>query len=330
MRVFALTPLLALLSSCAPEEAPPPPAEEKPENTCGADINTLAGSAWVWLDPNAGDKPSPIARLKFEDAGGALKAKYSAKSLGDVYEYNCSVKGGLATCIETDTHAEAFCKAWAASHDGVCDPAAVAQATGIPQADFDAVAKKVNDELKKLKGEEKENQKKADNSPNNKIRGKFVVAINTGTCQLTLQDKYQTMVDGRVNEYENVLGTAKFAKAKEEYIWESCKDTDSAWAPGPDDQHAAVQPAGTIKFSAILQKDQKGAADCSYTADVYKDWVKYQPDLVAGTDAKFGPRWDAQIPLADAGRHAVFFDRWKTCGDKKDRIGLACAVVRIE
>ena len=329
MRVLAFIPVLALLSACAPEEEAPP-AEEKPADTCGVDINKLGGTSWVWLDPNAGDKPNPIARLKFEDAGGAVKAKYSAKSLGDVYDYNCSIKGGLATCNEADSHAEAYCKAWAATHDGVCDPAAVAQATGLPQADFDAVAKKVNDDLKKLKGEEKENQKKADNSPNNKIRGKFVVAVNSGTCQLTLQDKYQTMVDGRVNEYENVLGTAKFDKAKEDYIFESCKDVDSAWAPGPDDQHAAVQPPGTIKVSAILQKDQKGAADCKYTADVYKDWVKSQPDLPAGEDAKFGPRWDVQVPLSEVGRHAVFFDRWKTCGDKKERIGLTCAVVRIE
>ncbi|MFN7143635.1 MAG: hypothetical protein ACK4YP_07670 [Myxococcota bacterium] len=329
MRVAAISSLLVLVGACAPEQPATPAEEAAPADSCGVDINTLPGSSWVWLDPNAGDKPNPMARIRFEDAAGTLKAKYTAKSLGDVYDYTCTVKGGLATCLEDDVHAEAFCKAWAATHDGVCDPAAVAAATGIPQAEFDKVAKKVNDELKKLKPAEKETQRKADNNPNNKIRGKFLVAIDKGNCQLTLQDKYQTMVDGRLNEYENVLGTAKFNKAKEEYIYESCKDVDSAWAPGPDDQHAAVQPAGTIKFSAILPKDQKADAACTYTADVYKDWVKTQGDVAAGTDAKYGPRWDVSVPFSDQGRHAVYFDRWKTCGGNKERIGLTCAVVRI-
>ena len=186
-------------------------------------------------------------------------------------------------------------------------------------------------ELKKLKKDEKDMQRKADNSPNNKIRGKFIVAVDKATCRVTLQDKYQTMVDGRVNEFENVLGTAKFEKAKEEYIFESCKDADSAWAPGPDDQHLAVQSPGTIKFSAMLQKEQqKGLDGCTLTADVYKDWVKTTPDVPATKDAKWGPRWDTQVEFTEPGKHAVYFDRWKTCGDKKERIGLTCAVVRIE
>lgn len=331
MRVAAMYPLFLLAAGCAPEAPPEPSKEEKPLDTCGVDINTLAGSSWIHLKPTAmGDTPNPMARIKFEESAGTLKARYTAGSLGDVYEYGCTIKGGLATCVETDAHAEAFCKAWAATHDGVCDPAAVAAATGIPQSEFDAVAAKVNDELKKLKPAEKETQRKADNNPNNKIRGKFLVAVDKGKCQLTLQDKYQTLVDGRLNEFENVLGTAKFNKAKEEYIYESCKDVDSAWAPGPDDQHAAVQPAGTIKFSAIVQKDQlKGAESCTWTADVYKDWVKAQTDIAAVADPKFGPRWNVDLPFSEEGRHAVYFDRWKSCDGKRERVGLTCAVVRI-
>ncbi len=330
MRLAAISPLVLLAAGCAPEQQAPP-VEEAPVDTCGVDINTLPGSSWIHSKPTAtGEQPNPMARIKFEDAAGTLKAKYTAGSLGDVYDYTCTVKGGLATCIEDDIHAEAWCKAWAATHDGVCDPAALAAATGLPQAELDKVAQKVNDEIKKLKPAEKEMQKKADNNPNNKIRGKFLVAVDKGKCQVTIQDKYQTMVDGRVNEYENVLGTAKFNKAKEEYIYESCKDVDSAWAPGPDDQHAAVQGPGTIKFSAILQKGQKGANGCTYSADVYKDWVKSQTDVAAVEDAKYGPRWDVQVPLTEVGRHAVYFDRWKTCDGKRERVGLACAVVRVE
>ncbi len=330
MRIVAISPLILLAVGCAPEQAEAP-KEDVPVDTCGVTAATLPGSSWIHQKPTAtGDQPNPMARVKFEDAAGTLKAKYTAGSLGDVYDYTCTVKGGLATCSEDDLHAEAWCKAWAATHDGVCDPVALAAATGFPQAELDKVATKVNDELKKLKPADKEAQKKADNNPNNKIRGKFMVAVDAGNCQLTLQDKYQTMVDGRVNEYENVLGTAKFNKAKEEYVYESCKDVDSAWAPGPDDTHLAVQPAGTIKFSAILQKDQlKGAESCTWTADVYKDWVKTQTDIAATADAKFGPRWNADLPLSEEGKHAIYFDRWKTCDGKRERVGLTCAVVRI-
>ncbi len=330
MRIPTIFALALLGAGCVPEpeakkaDAPPP-------DTCGVDITTLSGTSWVHLKPFAeGDKPNPMARIRFDETAGSLKAKYTAGSLGDVYDYTCTIQGKLATCNEDDLHAEAWCKAWAATHDGVCDPAGLSAASGLPQAEIEKVAAKVNDELKKLKPAERDMQRKADNNPNNKIRGKFQVAVDKGKCQVTLLDKYQTMVDGKVNEYENVLGTAKFEKAKEEYIFESCKDVDSAWAPGADDTHSAVQPAGTIKFSAILQKDQKGAAGCTYTADVYKDWVKSQSDVAATEDAKFGPRWDVQVPLTEAGKHAVYVDRYKTCGDKKEKIGLTCAVVRID
>jgi hypothetical protein len=331
MRFLAIPAILLTAVACDPpqEEAP----KEAPKaDTCGVDLTSLAGTSWVHLkpQPSGPDKPNPQARVHFVDTAGTLHAQYSAGSLGDVYDYACTINGKLGTCVEQGDHAEAWCKAWAATHDGVCDPAGVAAATGLPQADFDKVAQKVNDDIKKLKPDEKAMQKKADNSPNNKIRGKFQLAIDKSKCQLTLVDKYQTMVDGKVNEFENVLGTAKFQKASEEYTFESCKDVDSAWAPGPDDTHNAVQPAGTIKFSAILQKDQKGAPGCTYTADVYKDWVKAQTDVASTDDKKFGPRWDVQIPFAEEGKHAVYFDRYKTCGDKKERIGLTCAVVRIE
>ena len=36
------------------------------------------------------------------------------------------------------------------------------------------------------------------------------------------------------------------------------------------------------------------------------------------------------VPLAESGKHAIYFDRYKTCGDKKEKIGLTCAVVRID
>ncbi len=299
---------------------------------CQVDANKLPGTVWVYQAPQTvgPSKPEPAARVRFRDEGGALKADYTAGSTSDVFQYDCALKGKVATCLEAEYHAEAFCKAWAAVHEGVCDPAGVSAAAGIPLDVATKAAAVVNAELKKLKGDEIADQRKFDNSPRNKMRGTFRVAVDPGTCEITLQDKFQTMVDGKLLEYENVLGSAKFAQVTTDFTWESCKDADSAWSPGADDAHVPVQAGGAIKFSAILQKDQKGAKGCVYTADLYTDWVKSQSELTTTDDKKFGPRWDTTIPLAERGKHVVYFDRYKTCDGKRDRIGTACAMVRVE
>lgn len=326
----------ALLLACAPP--PPIEAPKAAKSSCELDGAALAGTAWMFNKPNdsGGYTPEPAARMRFRDGvgpdAGKTMADYTAGSQGSVYAYSCEFNASkkIGTCLETNNHADAFCKAYAASHDGVCDPAAVSTATGIPLDELTKVAETVNSELKKLKPAEKEVQRKADNSPNNKIRAKFNYAVDKASCGLTIQDKYQTMVDGKLNEYENVIGAGKFIKADQDYIFESCEDPDSAWAPGPDDEHLAVQPAGTIKFSAIFQKKEQGGAGCTYTADLYKDWVKTQSDLASVADPKWGPRFDATVPFTTKGKHVVYFDRFKTCGDKKERVGLTCAMVRVD
>jgi hypothetical protein len=331
-----IAPLVLLFGTACSTPEPAPKAETKPAApACGVDINSLDGTSWVHLKPQpAGpDKANPTARMKFAMADGKLTAKYTAGSLGDVYDYDCAINGKTATCLEKELHPEGWCHAWAATHDGVCDPAALASVLGVTPDVLKDAADKVTKEIKAIKKpDDRTAQMKADNSPNNKLRGKFLIAVDPGSCKLTVQDKYQTMVDSKINEYENVLGTAKFEKATEDYIYETCKDSDSAWAPSPSDdsKHEPVQSPGSVKFSAILQKDQKGAASCTYTADIYKDWVKVQSDVPSTDDKKYGPRWDTALPLMDAGRHAVYFDRYKTCDGKKEKIGLTCAIVRVE
>ncbi len=320
-----------LLALACEVPQPPPAKVEKPK--CELDVTKLGGTAWVYNKPMpAGPSvPDPTARMRFLDEGGATKANYTAGSSSDVFSYDCSVEGKILTCLETDPHLDAFCHASAAVHDGVCDAAEVAAATGAPADAIAKVKETVDAELKKLKGDEIAQQRKSDNNPNNKLRSIFKVAVDPATCGITVQDKYQTMVDGRRNEFENVLGSAKFIKADADYTWESCKDADSAWAPGADDQHSPVQAPGMIKFSAMLQKDQqKGLDGCTLTADIYKDWVKGQAELQSTVDKKWGPRWDTTISFTEPGKHVVYFDRHKTCDGKRERIGTTCAMVRVE
>lgn len=335
MRVhFLLTLLVAVLpvASCgSTEEKKEEPKKEAAPSGCDIDMTKLAGSAWVHLKATADGslQPNPQARLRFRDNAGALEADYTAASLGDVYKYECKLAGNIATCVEADEHLDAWCKAYAASHDGVCDPAAVGAALGIPAEKFKDVAIKVNKELKGLSKAETEVQRKVDNSPNNKIRAKFLVALNKGTCQLTLQDKYQTMVNGKLNEFENVLGAAPFGKATEEYFWTTCKDADNTKAPGPDGQHLIDQAMGTVKFVGSLGAKVRPDPGCTYTADVWRDWVKLTPDVPAAIE-KGQVTWTADVPLTSKGLHAVYFDRKKTCGDKVEVIGPTCATVRVQ
>ena len=315
-----------------PQPAPPPAKPKAP--ACELSLATLGGTSWLYLKPQeqGPDKPDPTARMRFRDEGGALKADYTAGSTSDVLNYACTSDGKIATCVESNPYTDAFCKGYAAVHDGVCDPAEVSRLTGIPLDVTTTAAKTVNAELKKLKGDAIALQRKSDNNRNNKMRGKFLVAIDKARCGLTVVDKYITMFDGAVHEFENVIGTARFAKSDTNYTWESCKDADAAWAPGPDDKHLAVQQSGTIKFSAILQKDQrKGvAAACTLTADVYADWVRTASDVPSVPDVAWGPRWNTQVSLSESGKHVIYFDRYKTCDGKKERIGMTCAQVRVE
>ncbi len=321
-----------LALACEMPQPPKPPAKPaKP--ACELDLAKLGGTAWLYDKPQpAGPNvPDPTARMRFVDEAGVTKANYTAGSISDMFSYDCAPNetGKILTCLESDAHVGAFCHASAAVHDGVCDPAEVVAATGVALDVATKSAEEVNKELKKLKGPEIAQQRKVDNSPNNKLRSKFLVAIDTAKCVITVQDKYQTMVDGKLNEFENQIGTAKFVKADAEYIWSACKDVDSAGAPGPDGVHLPTQAAGAIKFSAWMQKAQKGAPGCTYSADVYKDWVKVQGELQTVDDKKFGPRWDATVALSEPGRHVVYFDRYKTCDGKREPIGVACAMVRV-
>ncbi len=328
MRFLVLFPVFVL--ACAPAEAPKEEPKKAAAPTCDVDMNTLAGSAWVHSkpEPDGSSRPNPQARLRFRDNAGTLMADYTAMSLGDVYEYKCTLSGNIATCVETNEHLEAWCKAYAASHEGVCDAAAVGAAVGMPADKFTPIAEKVNKELKGLSKAETEVQRKVDNSPNNKIRAKFLIALNKGTCQLTIQDKYQTMVNGKLNEFENVLGSAQFVKATEDYYWTTCKDAENTAAPGADGSHVVDQTAGTVKFVGKLGGKAKADPACTYTADVYRDWVKFAADVPASVE-KGAVTWTAEVPLTTKGLHAIYFDRKKTCADKVEVIGPTCATVRV-
>jgi hypothetical protein len=215
-------------------------------------------------------------------------------------------------------------------HDGVCDPEKIAPILGMTVDELKPIAEKVNKELKGLKPAEREQQRKVDNSPGNKLRAHFLVAVDTPTCQITLQDKFMTMFNGQAQEYENVNGSSNFSRTKDEYIWEGCKESSAYTVDESGKDVKGPFPVGTIKVQGGLPTGQKADAACTYTADVYADWAKATSDLAANPDPKNGPTFATAVPFTSTGLHTVFFDRYKTCADKKERIGLSCVAFRVQ
>lgn len=323
--------MLVLLVGCGGAEAPKPAKVEAPP-ACSVAVDKLAGTAWVYQKPTPeGDKLTPLTRVRFREDAGALKADYSASSLSAMYPYDCSITGKIADCWEADHHAKEWCRAWAATHGGTCDAAALSALPNVAATaeEIEKVRPEVEKEFKGMKGEELRQTNLAYNSPNNKIRGHFQVAVNPKTCNITLVDHYITLVDGKVNEFENQIGAATFVETKEAYLWEKCEDLEVARAVVPEGATARAYPAGTYEFESTLPAGAKVDPSCTYTADIWKNWLLLTKD-VAGVPKDKTIRWSLQVPLTEKGPTVIDFDRYKVCNGNKERIGLSCAKLHIE
>lgn len=323
--------LVLLVTGCTPAEKPKEEAKVEPSK-CSVTVASLAGTSWLHMKPNAeGEKENPITRVRFRDDGGKLVADYTASSLSAMYTYECALNGKIADCWEQDHHAKEWCRAHGAVNNGTCDPAAIAaQANvGATAEEIEKVRPEVEKEFKAMKGEELKQNQLAYNSPNNKIRGHFQVAVNPSVCNITLVDKYITLVDGKVNEFENQIGAAKFIETKEEYLWEKCEDLEVARAVVPDGATAHTYPPGTYEFESYLPAGTKVDPNCTYTADIWKNWQPMTKDVAAVAKDK-DMRWSIQVPLSTKGAAVIDFDRYKVCNGNKERLGLSCAKLHIE
>ncbi len=332
LAAFSLLPLAASLLAGCSGDAPPPPKKEAPKaDACPLSLDGLDGTTWLWLrpQPSGPDQPQPQTRMRFRKDGDGLKADYTASSLSEVYTYSCAMNGKILTCLEDDVHAKEWSRAWGATHDGKIDTAALSAATGIPATEFDKVQKDIEKELAALKGAERVATFKTYNSPNNKIRGKFMVAVDKQKCMLTVQDKYIAMVDSKPAEYENPVGTAKFQESKEGYLFTACKDVEDAITVVPDGATAHSYPAGTYEFTSMLQGAKKPEAGCTYSANIWKDWLPMTPNLPPDDPKK--AHWDVKVPLDQKGIHVISFERSKTCGTAAPvSEGMSCAQIHID
>ena len=99
---MSLAAVALLLFSCAGPTETKPKEEAKPAaSSCDVSMETLAGTAWVHMKPQASgpEKPSAVTRIRFRDEGGKMVADYTASSLSAVYQYDCTKQFSLLPCM---------------------------------------------------------------------------------------------------------------------------------------------------------------------------------------------------------------------------------------
>lgn len=326
--------VLALLG-CSMGEPPPPPPPEPPPCTLSSD--TLAGKRFVRETRSADatkDEPDNWARAEFFEENGQLKVHYNSRAPFDMYTYACKKGKGEQICLAEKPDLQQWCQTLIANK-GSCSAAELADLTGAPVAEAQKVQEETTAKVKKLSGEQLDNMKRAFSQPNNQLRGVFKVKVNTKSCKLNVVDTYQTMVDGQLREVENYVGNSTFVEPTQELTYDHCTDLKSlvaltaAGAPGqPGVTKVNWNTTETVPF-AWVGEGKKGEAGCTYSMDVYDEFVQVEKgkEVAAGADGALA--WAFERTYATRGKKIVQMTRWKTCGGEPQKIDVGCAMVDI-
>lgn len=329
--------LLACLVACGGGAGTDPkPADAAAAGpSCDFSLDKLGGNQFVRAlkgDGSPGDLDL-LARIQFADEGGKLKAKYTARSLSDVYNYSCTAKDKDLSCWEEEIKAADFCRALVANGKE-CSVEAVAQLTG---AKPEAIKQKVEDTLKNIKGlsgPERSRMKEAFSAPTTPLRGVLRIKMKKDQCKLSITDLYQSMTDGQLREIENVVGTSTFEPTKKELVFENCADGRSLLTLDSLDSKAtdsleSVSPGENFFVKYAGKEHAKAEAGCTYAMETY---VGYERLSAAAPIEPVGGAlpWNFQASFPKAGRQIVHMYRYRTCGDKpQERVGVQCQAVTV-
>ncbi len=334
-------PIVIALLGC-PE--PPSPTPETEGSACDLTFDTLPGKTFVrqvaapdgvtWLEDN-------WARARFYKEGEAIKLKYNARSLVEVYTYTCEKKPGELFCQTDDIDLQQWCQTLIAN-TGSCSPADLADRTGATLEDATKAKAELDAKLKKLSAEEKEQMKVAFSAPGNQLRGAFHVKINKDECRITGRDTYMTMTFGEIRELENIVGTARFVESDAELVFEHCKDSANMvalTAPGakarPNQTKLRWNLGEAVPFKYVGDAMSKPeGSSCTYAMDTWINHAISQKDVAVnpGPDGKLD--WSfvhtfAEVP-PEKGRGVIHMYRYKTCeGKEKELVDVTCAMVLV-
>lgn len=320
----------------APEAAKP--GDAAGEGTCSLSLDGLAGKTFVRVTRAAsGAREEDLAaRVQFYDDGGKLKAKYTARSLSDVYVYGCSKTDKEVACWQEDVRVADFCRALVANGKE-CTPEAVAELTGTKVEAIKAKVDETITNVKALKGADLHKMKEVFSSPSNPLRGVLKARVRPKDCVLSVSDLFQAMTGGQLKEVENVVGTSNFVETDRPLVFENCADGRSLLvatsADAKPDAAVSEATAGQPLFARYIGSEHvKAEPDCAYTMDT---WVAYerlaagqpvQPDATGKLDWAFQASFKGSLSYPGV----LHMYRYRKCGDKaQELVGVTCAAVRV-
>jgi len=326
-------------------------------SNCDLTLEGLPGSSWVMLAAQGGiEKKDHIARLRFDQKGEEIVAKYTVASPSDVYEYPCVIRE--ADAEEEGAKNELYCSqpqrtvAWCQAllvADEVCSKKKLRRigAEGDDEELNKAIieAKANVREMRDKGGQDWMKFKFLNNNLANKLQGRLYVSIDEKQCRLSVGDFYWTIFNGRDLEDTNPVGQNPFVKGDGEYLWEHCNDGNSiAMTEGAevtlDDYRrpATLEMGKEMHYTYLGKEGQKAEDGCSYSYDSYASWRPVDKGVAVSADGDGNLSWQAKHAWSASNVHEIqgkqvgvfTMVRHKTCGGDKEKINTVCDVVLVE
>ena len=345
---------LALLTGCGGGEGGGAAAP-----ACDLDFDKLEGRTFLMAEaqPDQTYKDNPMARVKFVNGENGLEARYTAKSVSDVYTYFCDAPKGEGEdremyCSEKERPKD-WCQALEVHESGSCGRKQLKK-LGIKKTSDEDLLAAVKDARKTVKeyrdkGEDSREWKMFalnNNNLGNKLQGRMYVKMDTERCRLSLSDMYFTIHQGKKVEDTNPVGINPFVETDESLMFEHCDQGKGVVAglteaDPPEDlstipqvqEHSTGTPVNYFYFGEVANKAEEG---CEYSADLWLSW-KPGPTGLPITPEEDGTllwrathTWEDSQVIDYAGKKVGLYEmvRYKTCGGgEKEKINTTCNLV---
>ncbi len=326
------------------------------EPACDLSFNTLEGRTFVMAEaqPDKSYKNNPMARIRFEKGEHGLIAKYTAKSVSDVYTYACDPPKGEGEdremyCAEKERPKD-WCQALEVHEPGSCSRKALRK-LGIRKTSDEELLEAVKAaraaiKEARAKGEDSREWKLFvlnNNNLGNKLQGRLYIKIDQERCRLSLSDMYFTIYNGKGVEDTNPVGVNPFVETDETYMFEHCDegrnivadlDTEDPPANLSDIPPTRIHEFGKpVYYFYFGEKDAKAEEGCTYSADLWFGWKPGKKD-VAITPEEDGTllwrashAWKEEEALKFGGKTVGVYEmvRYKKCGDgEREKINTVC------
>ncbi|MBT3219453.1 MAG: hypothetical protein HN348_10210 [Proteobacteria bacterium] len=323
------------------------PEQGQMREICSESFDTLDGSTYVMLEamPDKSEVPNPMARMKFYKEEGNLKVKYTAKSLGDVFTYECAKRGTgdkeELVCKETPRLVE-WCTALLVYESDSCTVAKLKEmgAENVPDDKIKAAIKEAQADFDKNKDNAR--YRLMNNNLGNALQGLLFVSVNNKRCNLMIDDMYMTMYNGnRVEDY-NPVGKNPFVKSDESYLFEHCEDAHSIVDLDSDKVPKDLSKIDPSRFHLVDQQVYyhyvggevtKAEEECTYSYDTYAQWEPVAKQVGVVPNEKGELNWTTAHTFKEDGRVQVQGGQWggvyhiirqKECKGKKETIDVIC------